>query len=124
MVAPNKRSEEGIAVTAQMGASYARMELEGQHWGGWAVNADSQWCPCNYCFVFGVCVHVLLALRATAHVDSSGRVILVSRRKRKRKGVPPRRNHPSTENWSGAELEMIQHVDEYVAPTRDAKTRQ
>ncbi|KAJ8564121.1 hypothetical protein ON010_g7226 [Phytophthora cinnamomi] len=37
LVAPNNRSEEDIAVTAQMGANYARMEVEGQPWG------DGRW---------------------------------------------------------------------------------
>ncbi|KAE9333742.1 hypothetical protein PR003_g13868 [Phytophthora rubi] len=81
IVAPNKRSEEGIAVSARMGANYARMEVEMQPWGGWPVDAERQWCPCNYC---------------------SGRDILVSRRKRKRTAVSvidntgrPRSNGPA-----------------------------
>eukprot|EP00644_Phytophthora_capsici_P018243 jgi/Phyca11/127378/e_gw1.68.130.1 len=83
-VAPNKRSEAGIAVSAQMGSNYARKEVEGEPRGGWPVDVERQWCPCDNCFAFGTCVHVLFALRTTAHVDSSGREILVSRRKRKR----------------------------------------
>lgn len=84
IVSPNKRTEEGIAVSTQMGANYARMEVAGQPWGGWSVDVDNMWCPCNYWFVFGVCVYVLFALRVTDYVDSSGRSILVSRKKRKR----------------------------------------
>ncbi|KUF96258.1 hypothetical protein AM588_10005890 [Phytophthora nicotianae] len=84
IVAPNKRSEQGIAVSAQMGANYARMEVLGQPAGGWPVNIERQWCPCHYCFVFGTCVHVLYALRVTEYLDSCGRAILVSRKKRKR----------------------------------------
>ncbi|KAE9333223.1 hypothetical protein PR003_g14125 [Phytophthora rubi] len=102
IVTPNKRSEEGIAVSAQMGANYARMEVEMQPWGGWPVDVERQWCPCNYGFVFGSCIHVLFALRCTANVDSSGRDILVSRRKRKRTTVSvidntgrPRSNGPA-----------------------------
>ncbi|OWY99636.1 hypothetical protein PHMEG_00029334 [Phytophthora megakarya] len=81
-VAPNKRSEEGIAVSAQMGANYARKEVEGQPWGGWPVNLHRHWCPCGYWFMFGSCVHVVFALWVTAHVDSNGQEVLVSRRKR------------------------------------------
>ncbi|ETO77711.1 hypothetical protein F444_07113 [Phytophthora nicotianae P1976] len=84
VVDPNKRSEEGIAVSAQMEANYARKEVENEPWGGWEVDVERQWCPCDYCFAFGTCVPILFALRVTAHVDSSGRDILVSRRERKR----------------------------------------
>ncbi|KAE9102615.1 hypothetical protein PF010_g14038 [Phytophthora fragariae] len=84
LVAPNKRSEEAIAVTAQMGVNYARKEFEGEPADGWAVDILRQCCPCDYWFAFGACVHILFALRATAHVDSSGREVLISRRKRKR----------------------------------------
>lgn len=87
VVAPNKRTEEGIAVCAQMGSNYARMEVEGQPWCGWQVDIASKWCGCNYCFVFGTCVHVLFALRVTEHVDNSGRSVLVNRKKRRRAGV-------------------------------------
>ncbi|OWY94388.1 LOW QUALITY PROTEIN: hypothetical protein PHMEG_00035902 [Phytophthora megakarya] len=83
-VAPNKRSEEGIAVSAQMGTNYARKEVEGQPWGGWPVNLHRHWCPCGYWFMVGSCVHVVFALWATAHVDSNGQEVLVSRRKRRR----------------------------------------
>eukprot|EP00644_Phytophthora_capsici_P013282 jgi/Phyca11/101458/e_gw1.5.411.1 len=64
-VSPHKRNEEGIAVSAQMGANYARMEVQGQPWGGWPVDVTHRWCPCGYYFAFGVCVHVLFALRTT-----------------------------------------------------------
>ncbi|RLN44479.1 hypothetical protein BBJ28_00023857 [Nothophytophthora sp. Chile5] len=84
IVAPNRRSKEAIAVTAQMGANYARMEVEGQPWGGWAVDVERQWCPCNYWFVFDSFIHVLFALRSTASVDSRGHEILIDRRKRRR----------------------------------------
>nr|CAI72252.1 hypothetical protein PI35.0030 [Phytophthora infestans] len=86
-VAPNKRTEEGIAVSAQMGVNYARKEVEGQPFGGWHVDSERQWCQCDYCYAFGTCIHVLYALRATTHVDSSGRDILVNRKKRRRYGV-------------------------------------
>ncbi|ETM34807.1 hypothetical protein L914_18180 [Phytophthora nicotianae] len=36
VVAPNKRREEGIAVSTQMGVNYARMEIQNQPWGGGA----------------------------------------------------------------------------------------
>ncbi|KAG3077881.1 hypothetical protein PI125_g21132 [Phytophthora idaei] len=48
LVAPNKRSEKGIAVSAQLGANYARYEVEGQLWAGWPVDVDRQFCPCGY----------------------------------------------------------------------------
>ncbi|RLN50009.1 hypothetical protein BBJ28_00006331 [Nothophytophthora sp. Chile5] len=83
-VAPNKRSVEAIAVTAQMGSNYARKEFEGEPTDEWLVDVLRQWCPCSYWFAFGACVHVLFAMRVTAHVDSSGREVLISRRKRKR----------------------------------------
>eukprot|EP00644_Phytophthora_capsici_P010694 jgi/Phyca11/104497/e_gw1.9.729.1 len=86
-VAPNRRSEEAIAVSAQMGSNYARKEYEGEPFDGWPVNIQLQSCPCDYFFGFGACVHVLYALRVTAHVDSSGREVLVSRRKIKRGAV-------------------------------------
>eukprot|EP00644_Phytophthora_capsici_P013947 jgi/Phyca11/120125/e_gw1.40.376.1 len=86
-VVPNKRSEEGIAVSAQLGANYARIEVEGQPWSGRSVDLDHQWCPCGYRFVFESCIHIRFALRATAHVDSSGRDILMSRSKKRRTGV-------------------------------------
>ncbi|OWZ03529.1 hypothetical protein PHMEG_00024728, partial [Phytophthora megakarya] len=89
-VAPNKRTEVGIAVSAQMGSNYARMEVEGQPWGGWPVDVQQQWCPCNYWFAFGACVHVIFALRSSAHVDSSGHDVLISRRKRKNRSGHPR----------------------------------
>ncbi|RLN95579.1 hypothetical protein BBJ28_00020192 [Nothophytophthora sp. Chile5] len=102
IVAPNRRSEEVIAVTARMGANYARMEVEGQPWGGWAVDVERQWCPCNYWFVFGSCIHVLFALRSTASVDSRGHEILIDRRKHRRGRVAvidnacrPRSNGPA-----------------------------
>ncbi|ETL83454.1 hypothetical protein L917_16606 [Phytophthora nicotianae] len=85
-VAPHKRTEVGIAVSAQMGANYARMEVQGQPWGGWPVDITHRWCPCGYCYEFGICVHVLFALRATETVDSSGRNVVVNRNKRKRSG--------------------------------------
>ncbi|KAE8916049.1 hypothetical protein PF003_g568 [Phytophthora fragariae] len=83
-VAPNTRSEANIAVSAQMGSNYARKEVEGEPLDGWPVDVQRQCCPCDYWFAFGACVHVLFALRVTAHLDSSGREVLVSRRKRKR----------------------------------------
>ncbi|POM67104.1 Hypothetical protein PHPALM_16944 [Phytophthora palmivora] len=96
-VAPNKRSEEGIAVSAQLGSNYARQEVEGEPPGGWPVDVERQWCPCCYWFAFGTCVHILYALRITAHVDSNGREVLVSRRKRKRGEVAvlPRTGRPN-----------------------------
>jgi hypothetical protein len=46
-ITPTRRSEEGIAVSAQMGANYARMEVEGQPMTGWPVNLTVRWCPCK-----------------------------------------------------------------------------
>lgn len=83
-IVTNKRSEEAIAVSAKMGINYARKEYEGEPDNGWPVNVQTQICPCDYCFAFGACVHLLFALRVTAHVDSSGREVLINRRKRKR----------------------------------------
>ncbi|RLN48812.1 hypothetical protein BBJ28_00013307 [Nothophytophthora sp. Chile5] len=78
-VSPNNRSEEGIAVTAQMGLNYARMEFEGQPYGGWVVDTTRMWCQCSYWFGFGVCVHVLFAQRTIKYLDCAGREILVTR---------------------------------------------
>ncbi|RLN43882.1 hypothetical protein BBJ28_00026860 [Nothophytophthora sp. Chile5] len=83
-VAPNHRSEVAIAVTAQMGVNYARKEYNGEPVDGWAVDVQNQRCPCQYWFAFGACIHLLYALRVTAHVDTRGREVLISRRKRKR----------------------------------------
>ncbi|ETL47613.1 hypothetical protein L916_02656, partial [Phytophthora nicotianae] len=101
-VVPNNCSEAGIAVSAQMGANYTRMEILNQPWGGWQAVLWRQSCPCNYWFMFGSCVHVLYALRMTAYVDSQGRDILVSRKKRRRhdagavgSGDRPRRIGPA-----------------------------
>ncbi|KAF1784891.1 hypothetical protein GQ600_6669 [Phytophthora cactorum] len=45
-----------------MDVNYARMEVQGQPWGGWSVDLDSCWCPCNCWYACGVCVHILYAL--------------------------------------------------------------
>ncbi|RLN73455.1 hypothetical protein BBJ28_00007748 [Nothophytophthora sp. Chile5] len=82
IVAPNNRSEEGIAVTAQMGVNYARMEYEGQPYGGWVVDTRRMWCECSYCFGFGVCVHILFAQRTLQYLDCGGHEILVMRGQR------------------------------------------
>eukprot|EP00644_Phytophthora_capsici_P002991 jgi/Phyca11/102684/e_gw1.7.736.1 len=82
-VNPTKRSEVGIAVSAQMGVNYARMEVWKQPLTGWPVNLQLQWCPCKFCFAFGTCVHVIHALRVTCLVDGEGKELLVSRRKPK-----------------------------------------
>lgn len=88
-VNPTKRSEIGIAVSAQMGSNYARMEVLNQPLAGWPVNLQAQWCPCKFCLVFGTCVHVLFALRMTSRVDTHGRELLVSRKKKKANGEFP-----------------------------------
>ncbi|KAG2907774.1 hypothetical protein PC119_g22955 [Phytophthora cactorum] len=67
-----------------MGANYARMDLQGQQLGGWAVDLDNLWCPCNDWYAFGVCVHIMYALRLSEHVDSRERSVLVNRNKCKR----------------------------------------
>jgi hypothetical protein len=79
-----------------MVANYARMMVE-----GWPFDVERQWCPCNYWFVFGSCIHVLFALRLAASFDSRGYEILVDRRKRRCNRVPvienarrPRSNGP------------------------------
>uniref|UniRef100_H3GY82 MULE transposase domain-containing protein n=1 Tax=Phytophthora ramorum TaxID=164328 RepID=H3GY82_PHYRM len=61
-VAPNNRGEANIAVSVQMGSNYARKEVEGEPSDGWPVDVQRQWCPCDYWFAFGACVHVLFAL--------------------------------------------------------------
>ncbi|RLN95026.1 hypothetical protein BBJ28_00023485 [Nothophytophthora sp. Chile5] len=78
-VSPNNCSEEGIAVTAQMGLNYTRMELEGQPYGGWVVDTTRMWCQCSYWFGFGVRVRVLFAQRTLEYLDCAGREILVAR---------------------------------------------
>jgi hypothetical protein len=74
-VAPNNRSEEAVAVTAQMGVNYTRKEFEGEPVDGWPVDLVRQWCPCDYWYRFGACIHVLFALRVTAHVDSDAELL-------------------------------------------------
>eukprot|EP00644_Phytophthora_capsici_P009235 jgi/Phyca11/131458/e_gw1.106.78.1 len=91
-VAPNNRTEHGIAVSAQMGLNYARVEVEGQPEGGWDVDLNRRWCDCNYCYAFGVCVHVLYAVRTQDYIDASGREILISRNIQKSSGVAASRN--------------------------------
>ncbi|KAE9359517.1 hypothetical protein PR003_g698 [Phytophthora rubi] len=66
-----------------MGVNYARMEFEGQPFGGWIVDTTRMWCQCSYWFGFGVCVHVLFAQRTLEYLDCSGREILVTRGKQK-----------------------------------------
>ncbi|OWZ21576.1 hypothetical protein PHMEG_0003840 [Phytophthora megakarya] len=73
VVSPKERTEVGIAVSAQMRTNYARMEMEGQAWGGWEL-----------CLGFGTCVHVLFAIHTCEHVNSGGHKILMSRKKRRR----------------------------------------
>ncbi|POM81486.1 Hypothetical protein PHPALM_538 [Phytophthora palmivora] len=67
VVAPNKQSGVGIVVPAQMGANYARMEVEGQSWGGWLVDVNRRWCKCSYSDAFGICIHVLFAIKSCDH---------------------------------------------------------
>ncbi|GMF37339.1 unnamed protein product [Phytophthora fragariaefolia] len=76
VAAPNKRSEIGIAVSAQIGANYARMEVKGQSSGGWIVDTYHRSCGCNYIYAFGVCVHLLFAVQSCDHLDSQGREVL------------------------------------------------
>eukprot|EP00644_Phytophthora_capsici_P010918 jgi/Phyca11/104112/e_gw1.9.600.1 len=107
--APNNRSEEAIAVTAQMGVNYARKEFEGEPSDDWPVDVQRQWCPCRYWFGFGACIHVSFALRVTAHIDSSGREVLINRRKRKRGEVLPDLGRPRN-NGLHTQLRLIQHT--------------
>jgi hypothetical protein len=88
-----------------MGPTTPVWMFEGQLWLGWVVDVERQWCPCNYWFVFGSCIHVLFALRSTASVDSRGHAILDDRRKRRRGRVAaidnagsPRSNGPARTN--------------------------
>lgn len=85
-VNPTKRSEIGIAVSAQMGSNYARREVLNQPLTGWLVDLQARWCPCKFWFVFGACVHIIHALHVTGRVDCEGRQVLVSR-KRKQPGI-------------------------------------
>ncbi|GMF19581.1 unnamed protein product [Phytophthora lilii] len=71
-VAPNQRPEDGIAVSAQMGTSYARMEVAGQPRNGWVVNVVLKKCPCSYRFAFGTCVHIVVAIRGVENLDVKG----------------------------------------------------
>ncbi|ETM02418.1 hypothetical protein L917_01113 [Phytophthora nicotianae] len=85
----NKRSEEGIAVSAQMGVNYARMKFEGQPYGSWVIDTARMWCQCSYWFGFGACVHVLFAQRTLEYLESAGREILVARGKHRSGTVGP-----------------------------------
>jgi hypothetical protein len=76
----SRSTEEEIAVSARMGVNYARMEVQGEPPYGWPVKLRQKLCPCNYCFKFDACVHLVYALSATDRMDGAGRRILVSRR--------------------------------------------
>ncbi|OWZ07867.1 hypothetical protein PHMEG_00019682 [Phytophthora megakarya] len=78
-VAPNKRTEVGIAVSARMGTDYARMKVEGHPW-----DVYNKRCGCSYFWAFGSCIHVPFAINACEQVDSEGYEVFVSRNKRKR----------------------------------------
>ncbi|OWZ09106.1 LOW QUALITY PROTEIN: hypothetical protein PHMEG_00018244 [Phytophthora megakarya] len=74
-------------VSAQMGANYARMEVEGQSDGGWEVDVSAQTCVCKYHFKFAMCIHVLFALQVKSYTGTDGKRTLVNRsatRKRRR----------------------------------------
>jgi hypothetical protein len=85
-----KRTEEYLAVTAQMGSNYARMEHQDQPLPGWPVHVGRQWCPCRYWMKFGVCIHVLMALQFRRVVDCHGNRLLVDRTAGKKRGRPPK----------------------------------
>ncbi|OWZ10444.1 hypothetical protein PHMEG_00016703 [Phytophthora megakarya] len=78
-VPSKKRTEEFMAVSAQMGTNYARMEVEGQPPIGWSVNVAKCTCGCRYWLRFGFCVHLLYALQRSALVDSMGHEVLFDR---------------------------------------------
>jgi hypothetical protein len=71
--------EEAIAVSAHMGLSYARMEVQDEPPYGWPVKLRQKLCPCNYCIKFGTCVRLVYALRTIDRMDGAGRRIPVSR---------------------------------------------
>ncbi|OWY90785.1 hypothetical protein PHMEG_00040928, partial [Phytophthora megakarya] len=81
------RSKENAPVSAQMGANYARMEVEGQPDGGWEGDVSAQTCGCKYYFKFAMCIHVLFALQIKSYTGTDGKRTLVNRlvtRKRRR----------------------------------------
>ncbi|ETN17894.1 hypothetical protein PPTG_05567 [Phytophthora nicotianae INRA-310] len=73
------RTQETLAITAQMGINYARMEFEGVPRHGWEVNVERRTCGYRYYWKFSVCVHVLFAMRQRSYVDHPGNQMLVNR---------------------------------------------
>ncbi|EGZ06878.1 hypothetical protein PHYSODRAFT_530463 [Phytophthora sojae] len=74
-----KRTVEYVAVTAQMGGNYARMEYHGQPDEGWLVDTATGWCQSRYWKKFGSCIHLLHARFASHRVSAQGWRILVNR---------------------------------------------
>uniref|UniRef100_H3GDV3 SWIM-type domain-containing protein n=1 Tax=Phytophthora ramorum TaxID=164328 RepID=H3GDV3_PHYRM len=84
-----RRSNENLPVTAQLGVETARMEVLGMPSTGWEVDVEAQTCPCRVFFKQGSCVHLLYALGNAGGIDASGRETLVysgpTKRKRTRR---------------------------------------
>lgn len=79
LVPSKKRTEEVIAVSAQLGDNYARMEVEGQSSWGWAVDVSRRVCSCRYWYKFGHCCHLLLVMQSYGFVDITGKLKFVNR---------------------------------------------
>ncbi|GMF38907.1 unnamed protein product [Phytophthora fragariaefolia] len=80
-----KRSREGLPVTAQLGVETARMEQLEMPTTGWEVDVAARTCPCRAFFKGGCCVHLLYALGDVGGVDTFGRETLVYRGPKKKK---------------------------------------
>ncbi|EGZ10343.1 hypothetical protein PHYSODRAFT_519571, partial [Phytophthora sojae] len=96
-VESRQRSEEYLAISAQMGSNYASMEVLGQPVNGWEVDIALGWCPCNYHQKFGACVHLLFALSQRNYVGPNGKRMMTNRRITRGKTTVgrPRRNGPA-----------------------------
>ncbi|KAG3002260.1 hypothetical protein PC116_g16543 [Phytophthora cactorum] len=63
------RTRENMAISAELGVHYARMEVEGQPHTGWPVNLRNAYCPCRYHMKMGYCCHLLFAQQSRSVVD-------------------------------------------------------
>jgi len=87
------RAREDMAISAQFGVHYARMEIEGQPRTGWPVDLRAAYCPCKYHFKMGYCCHLLFAQQSRSVVDESGDEILVNRKRVRNAGRPQSIGH-------------------------------
>ncbi|KAG3107953.1 hypothetical protein PI124_g13843 [Phytophthora idaei] len=87
------RTRENLAISAEFGVHYARMEVEGQLHTGWQVNLRNAYCPCRYQMKMGYCCHLLFGQQSRSVVDESGEEILVNRKRVQNTGWPQSIGH-------------------------------